>query len=58
MTPKESLRPFALVARERQGLLQPDELNNISRRVIEQDRAAHPGWFPLATVHPFAADQR
>ena len=56
--PDGILRPFALVARDRQGLLQPEELNDISRGVIEQDRAAHPDWFPLATVHPFAADTR
>ena len=56
--PEGILRPFALVARDRQGLLQPEELKEISRSVIEQDRAAHPDWFPLATVHPFAPDQR
>ena len=54
--PKGILRPFALVARDRQGLLQPEELNEISRRVLEQDRAAHPDWFPLATVHTFSTD--
>ena len=56
--PDGILRPFALVARDRQGLLQPEELDEISQRVIEQDRAAHPEWFPLATVHPFATDTR
>jgi len=56
--PEGILRPFALVARYRNGFLQPEELSDISRRVIEQDRAAHPDWFPLATVHPFAADKR
>ena len=56
--PQGILRPFALVARDRQGLLQPEELNEISRRVIEQDRVAHPDWFPLATVHPFATNTR
>ena len=56
--PEGILRPFALVARDRHGLLQPEELNEISRGVTEQDRAAHPDWFPLATVHPFAADKR
>lgn len=54
--PEGILRPFALVARGRQGLLQPEELNKISRRVLEQDRAAHPDWFPLATVHTFSTD--
>ena len=48
--PEGILRPFALVARDRQGLLQPVELNEISRRVIEQDRGAHPDWFPSAKV--------
>jgi len=56
--PEGILRPFALVARDRQGLLQPKELNDTSQRVIEQDLAAHPDWFPLATVHPFATDVR
>jgi hypothetical protein len=56
--PEGILRPFALVARDRQGLLQPEELNDTSPRVIEQDRAAHPDWVPLATVHPFATDMR
>ena len=56
--PEGVLRPFALVARDRQDFLQPEDLNEISRRVIEQDRAAHPDWFPLATVHPFATDTR
>jgi len=56
--PDGILRPFALVARDRNGLLQPEELSDISRGVIEQDRAAHPDWFPLATVHPFVADKR
>jgi hypothetical protein len=56
--PEGILRPFALVARDRQGLLQPEELNEISQRVIEQDRAAHPDWFPLASVHPFAPDTK
>ena len=48
--PEGILRPFALVARDRNGLLQPEELNDISRGVIDQDRAAHPDWFPLATI--------
>jgi hypothetical protein len=56
--PDGILRPFALVARDRQGLLQPGELNEISQPVIKQDRAAHPDWFPLATVHPFATEKR
>ena len=56
--PEGILRPFAMLARDRQGLLQPKELNEISRRVIEQDRAAHPDWFPLGTVHPFATNAR
>jgi hypothetical protein len=46
--PEGILRPFALIAR--QGLLQPGELTHVSRRVIEQDRAAHPDWFPSAKV--------
>lgn len=54
--PDGILRPFALVARDRHGLLQPEELTEISQRVIEQDRAAHPDWFPLATVHHFPLD--
>ena len=48
--PEGILRPFALVARDRQGLLQPGELKHVSRRVIEQDRAVHPDWFPSAKV--------
>ena len=56
--PEGILRPFALVARERPGLLQPEELIQISQRVIAQDRVAHPDWFPLASVHPFATDKR
>ena len=48
--PEGILRPFALVARDRQGLLQPEELDEISRGVIEQDRGAHPDWFPSATI--------
>jgi hypothetical protein len=56
--PEGILRPLAMVARDRQGVLQPKELNEISRRVIEQDRATHPEWFPLATVHHFAPDTK
>ena len=48
--PQGILRPFALVARDRQGLMQPGELKHVSRRIIEQDRAAHPDWFPSAKV--------
>jgi hypothetical protein len=54
--PEGILRPFALIARDRQGLLPPGELNEISQSVIEQDRVTHPDWFPLASVHPFAPD--
>ena len=56
--PEGILRPFALVARERQALLQPMELNEVSGRVIEQDRAAHPDWFPSASVLPFGPDKK
>jgi hypothetical protein len=56
--PEGILRPFALVARNRQGLLQPDEMSEIARRVTEQDRAGHPDWFPLASVHPLAPDRK
>jgi len=48
--PEGILRPFALVARDRQGLLKPEELNEISLRVISQDRETHPDWFPSATM--------
>ena len=56
--PKGILRPFALIARERPGLLKPEELSEISRSVIERDQAAHPDWSPLATVHPFRMDMK
>jgi hypothetical protein len=48
--PDGILRPFALVARERQGPLHPDELTEASTRVIEQDRATNPDWFPSAVI--------
>jgi len=51
--PEGILRPFVLVARDWQGLLQPEKLDEISRRVIAQDRGAHPDWFPSATILEF-----
>ena len=56
--PEGILRPFGLVAGNRQGLLQPEELNEISGGVIAQDRAAHPDWFPLAAVLAFGKDTK
>lgn len=50
--PEGILRPFALVAKERQGMLQPAELRETAKRVIDADRRSHPEWFPSATVHP------
>ena len=44
-------------------LLEPSPVRHaktghFKRAGTEQDRVAHPDWFPLATVHPFAADKR
>ncbi len=50
--PAGILRPFALVAKERQGALQPAELRETAKRVIDADLRTHPEWFPSATVHP------
>ena len=50
--PEGILRPFALVAKARQGALQPVELRKTAKRVIDADRRSHPEWFPSATVHP------
>lgn len=48
--PEGILRPFAIVAKERQGALQAVELREIAKRVIDGDRRSHPEWFPSATV--------
>ena len=48
--PEGILRPFALVGRGWQGPLQPEEFTRVTRRVIEQDRGAHPHWFPSAKI--------